>query len=162
MQFIQRLAAFSSLIVIAICNVTAQNPANRKTELDGSWSIVVVKLDGQEFSKEEMDTNLVRQIRFKDGVLTSFGKDGKIVSEGPFKIDPQQNPPTIDMLGKNLADPKKDFFVPGIYRIQGTSLTICTLGGPVDLKAPVPKLTRPKNFNGGPGSSSKIMIFRKD
>lgn len=100
-----------ALLVLSL--VLAADATKDATNIEGTWIVVSASKDGK-----ENDEIKGEKITFKGGKVTVSKK--KKNEEGTYKIDPSQNPKTIDVTGEG-----KDGTHRGIYKLDGDKLTLC-------------------------------------
>lgn len=146
--------AGAAVVLIACCASSGQD-CLRKTDksLDGKWNLKGVRYEGFDYTPEELKAVPAQQFIFKDGRLITQTADGKQVSDYPYKVDPGQIPPAIDLTFQDLTDPSGVSISPGIYSVNDDSLMICWL----IMREP----KRPRDFNGGWRSCAKIVFLKR-
>jgi uncharacterized protein (TIGR03067 family) len=128
-----RLWAYTDL------NQKAQaDPATDKERLQGTWTEVAVERDGK---REKKEKERAKQLVFNGDKLIIKEKGKEF--ECSFKLDPKQNPKTIDITVKDLHMVQQ-----GIYRLEGDTLTV-SFG----------KKERPSGFN---SASNAITILKHE
>ena len=116
----------------------------------GSWRPVFMENNGYQ-SSSEADLSGILWIRDADGRWTAR-RDGKAVVEWAVrKIDPTQNPRTIDI--EVAAGVYKGVVYLGIYELDGDTLRICF--------ALPDKPERPTDFSAAKGSVRALSEFRR-
>jgi uncharacterized protein (TIGR03067 family) len=105
--------ALAALIIAVNNGVTAQ-AKDDKALLQGMWKVTSAEEEGKA-NKELADA----QFTFKDDKLSLVLKSGE-KNDLPFKLDPAQNPKTIDL---QRADAKDQAL--GIYELEGDVLKLC-------------------------------------
>jgi uncharacterized protein (TIGR03067 family) len=94
------------------------------------------------------------------GITFTFAADGGLTVKegnrqkpdaGSYKLDPKKDPPEIDLIPPT---DKKEPLLPGIYKLDGDTLTLCfSRGGPGG--------ERPKNFESPEGSQVIVMTLKR-
>jgi uncharacterized protein (TIGR03067 family) len=129
--------------------VTAKDEAIKKErkEMAGTWQSVAYTLDGTKTPEEELKK--VTLLIDGDGVAT-LRSDGKTVLASTLQLDPTKTPKTLD-----VAYPEGDLkgkTAPGIYKIEGDTLTICRVA---------PGKDRPAEFSSPAGSGLTLMVYKR-
>lgn len=137
----------SSIAIITLVSwcIAGDNPP-KKSDADaiqGEWKITYFEEQGEVDPPQNYKTT---RWNFGDGKLT-INVDGKAVTEGKYQLDPTQKPPHIDA---KYSDEE----APGIYKLEGDTLTIC---------APAfrGKGERPKEFKAPKGSRLMLIKFER-
>jgi len=86
--------------------------------LEGSWEKVSRVADGEEVPRLPAEDPL--RLTLKQGKFTIEFKDGKVVEDGTFKIDPTVRPKLLDMSGRGGNE------MPGVYELTKDELKICS------------------------------------
>lgn len=118
-------------------------------ELDrhqGTWLATSFVRDGTGSPPEVVGS--IRRVVVGDHVV--WTRDGKSFAATTVELDPAQEPMTIDVIPD--GGPSRGERVPGIYKLEGDTLTIC-MGEP--------GRGRPKEFKAVKGSGSTLMTFRR-
>ncbi len=117
-------------------------------ELTGDWQALAYALDGKKAKAEDLqDIKLSFDVEGK----AEARRAGQVFVASTTKIDPMQNPPTIDITYTE-GDIKGKIAL-GIYKIEGDVLTICRAA---------PDKTRPSQFASNPGSGHTLMAYKRD
>ena len=117
-------------------------------KLQGSWSAVSIKYNGQEFGEK-----LKLKFVFKNDQVSIEGDD-EVKKEYPkvtLKIDPSTAPACLDIIV--LAGVQKDAAMEGIYELKGDELRICVK---------VFGKERPAEFASADGSSIALVVLKRD
>jgi uncharacterized protein (TIGR03067 family) len=86
--------------------------------LEGSWVKVSRVADSEEVPRLPGEDPL--RLMLKEGKFTIEFKDGKVVDDGKFKIDPTAKPKSLDMSGRGGNE------MPGVYELTKDELRICS------------------------------------
>lgn len=137
-----------ALLVLALplCTAAASVPRDEyeveRTDLEGTWRVIVVKIGEEESSvpKGEEDWCLVVK---QNRVTVTTIKDRWF-----YRIDPGRKPAHIDRLADGTPGAK--VVNRGIYRLSGNRLTICWGAGG----------SRPKDFVSRLGRSAVVELVR--
>ena len=117
-------------------------PPTAADNLQGTWTIVSSESDGRQNSESDLGRG-----GWKIGTSTiSTFKEGESGEELNYKLDPKQNPKSIDISKNN--EKEKGY---GIYVLEGDKLKVC-VSGPSDKE-------RPSKFEGGSGRA--LWIFQR-
>jgi uncharacterized protein (TIGR03067 family) len=119
-----------------------------RAKLVGRWEMTGMAING-------------KPLGFKDKIILTFSKDGKVLSEGgpkgrlegTYKIDPDKNPKQIDMTKE-----KED--TAGVYLLEGDTLKI---GLPIQVKKDTPDKPAPATnppTSKAPGTNDKLATPR--
>ena len=94
------------------------------------------------------------------GVTFTFTADGKFLvregkrekaDEGTYKVDPRKDPAEIDIMA---PEDKKQGTIPGIYKVEGDTLTLCIARGG-------PESERPTKFESPDGARVMLMTMKR-
>ncbi|MDW8224314.1 MAG: TIGR03067 domain-containing protein [Gemmatales bacterium] len=140
-------------MLVAFCLCLGQE-TERKTELEGKWEIVERSIEGSYYTEEEIKEMLVRWLVFRGNKLIALDKDGKVKNETTFKVDPKQEPATMDAVCQDLVAPTGMSVFQYIYKLRGDTLTVCWQVGSRAAK-------RPKDFNNVPGSNLEVLTLKR-
>lgn len=113
----------------------------------GTWRVVSFMLDGVETPKE-IANSIVRVV---EGDHVTWKREGKSFAGTTMILDAGTDPKSIDVIAD--GGPLKDQKVPGIYKLDGETLTICMAG---------PNQPRPKDFQAEKGTRLTLMIFKRE
>ncbi len=119
-----------------------------RQELTGTWQSVSYGLNGKVASAA--DLKKVKLVIDAAGLATAL-EDGKAFLAGNTKIDPMQEPMTMDVA--YTAGAIKGQTALAIYKIEGDLLTICRSA---------PGKPRPTTFSSTPGSGLTLMSYRRE
>jgi uncharacterized protein (TIGR03067 family) len=131
----------------------AQEGRDEKTELEGTWEIVALSLEGDPYDEEEIKALPTRRLVFKGKKLICLDGDGKVISVSRFTLNPKQKPRELDVECRDFGHPIGVSMCLGIYQLDGDTLTLSWYAGP--------GLERPKDFNGGEGSRQKVVTLKR-
>ena len=92
------------------------------------------------------------RLTFKDGRFQIHSKDGKLLYEGTYRVDPGSKPAAIDF--EHSEGTLKGKAWKGIYRLEGDTLTTCDNGPNLDKG-------RPSEFQAKAGSGYVLITFKK-
>jgi uncharacterized protein (TIGR03067 family) len=135
-------------IALAACLILiAADGEAKKTDdpIAGSYKLAFTEIDGRDVAKSRG-----AGFTFKDGKLTIKTLRGEETQT--YKLDPSQNPATIDLIPD--AGPVKGKTLKGVYVFQGDMLKICT-----NLK---PDGERPKGVVSKEGQGCRLIYLRKE
>jgi uncharacterized protein (TIGR03067 family) len=127
---------------------------NEKEKLVGTWNVVSVEANGQNFPAEA--TKDFQFIFTLDSATRKKG--GKAESGAGYKIDPSKSPKWLDMTGTTDGKARA---IPGLYKLDDDTLMLCFRA---DYKK-VGKLNevqkRPEKLDGGEGSDQVLMVLTR-
>lgn len=141
-----------ALLVLPVWLLLAGDSQEDATKIDlerfqGNWSLMSAESDGKKTSPEE-----AKKLKLTiQGKRFTLQKDGVVVSEGTFTLDPTKKPKGIDetiTAGRNKG---KVFLA--IYEIDDGQHKICF--------APSGK-ERPQTFSSLPGSGHLLQVWKRD
>jgi len=118
--------------------------------LAGSWRPISTENNG--YKSREGDLAGILWIRDADGKWTAWRGDKAVVEWAVKKIDPTQNPKTIDI--EVTAGAYKGVVYLGIYELDGDTLRICF--------ALPDKPERPTEFSAAKGSIRALSEFKRE
>jgi uncharacterized protein (TIGR03067 family) len=119
-----------------------------RLELSGTWQAESYALDGKKASAD--DLKKIKLVIDAHGKSEAF-RDGQVFIASTTKLDPTQNPMTIDVTFTEGDSKGKTAL--GIYRIEGDLLTICRSA---------PDQARPTMFASTPGSGHTLMTYKRE
>jgi RNA polymerase sigma factor (sigma-70 family) len=131
--------------VLAFAGATAVQAKSDKEVLQGTWKVVLVKINGNEKNDEEADRIKMGKFIFKGDKLIARG-------ECDFKIDPAKKPKEFDMIPREGPPQEKGQTFQGIYELKGDDLTmvVCNPGN-----------DRPKSFDDIPPNGVTVYLQLK-
>ena len=112
----------------------------------GDWTVSSWRQFGQDVDKDQLDT--ARWAVKGDKYTFEMGGN---TEEGTLKLDPAKKTPTIDLHITDGADKGKD--QPGIYKLDGDTLTIC-------FAKPGAK-DRPTDFTSTEGNEQILVVMKR-
>jgi len=114
------------LAVAATAFAGVSTAGGQKTDLDvlqGNWQVTSIK--DSDMKDPPDDFIKFFTVNFKKDVMTISAKGMPVVTF-KVKLDPSKKPKTIDCTHSDEKDPDKGKVEPGIYKIEGDVVTICT------------------------------------
>lgn len=140
------LAVLALSFLLAADQPAAKEARQELEKLQGTWRFVSLEIDGQALPEGALkDAKIVIKGDAFDS--SSFG----IVYTGTVKVDPTQNPKTIDLAFN--AGPEKGNTTLGIYELDGDTLRLCLA---------LNKKERPKEFSSKPGSGLALEKLKRE
>jgi uncharacterized protein (TIGR03067 family) len=103
-------------------------------KLQGEWTLVSLEENGRKIKDEEV-SRMKLTIRGDQWILSYQGGSEW---RDTIKIDPSQNPGTLDLTGP------AGFTSPGIYKLEGDTLTLCNTADRGDIDRPREFKTTPE------------------
>jgi uncharacterized protein (TIGR03067 family) len=125
------------------------NPDDVKKEIEqmqGTWSIVSVEIDGIRLDDDA--TGPIRRL-VKDDTI-SWKKDSQTLIAGSFKIDPSEDPKTIDFTVTEGGN--KGETILGIYESSEDEFKVCWAR---------PNGLRPTEFSSNSGNGYVLNVFKR-
>jgi uncharacterized protein (TIGR03067 family) len=116
-------------------------------KLQGTWTAMKAERDG----KPAKDV-LGHRLSMTGKRFQIRSKDGKLLYEGTFRVDPGAKPASFDFDHTEGALKGKAW--KGIYALEGDTLTTCDNG-------PDPDKGRPAAFEAKPGSGHILITFQR-
>jgi RNA polymerase sigma factor (sigma-70 family) len=138
---------------------TAEKPKDDKDLIRGVWRVTSVEMDGKESAEEARKLTPVRWV-FSADKLT-LRAEGAPDDATAYKLDPSKNPKQIDIVGKESVPPggvpsgEAPPSKPGIYILDGDSLTICLPNTPEPGRRPIEFKTRE-------GGGTVLLKFKRE
>src|SRR5262249_51217416 len=121
--------------------------------LRGTWQVVSFTTAGEKGSEEEARKY---KITFSDGSF-SVTKDGTVIQEGTYKVDPSGKPKAVDVAwtkGKGFESKS----ALGIYEVKEDELRIC-FGAPA-AERPA-EVSRPREFTSTAESKTHLSLYKR-
>jgi uncharacterized protein (TIGR03067 family) len=115
-------------------------------KLQGTWTATKAERDGK--AAEDV---VGHRLSFTGNRFQIRSKDGKLLDEGIFRVDPSTKPAAIDF--ENTEGALKGKVWKGIYALDGDTLTTCD-------NAPNPDKGRPAAFEAKAGSGHIAITFK--
>jgi uncharacterized protein (TIGR03067 family) len=84
--------------------------------LEGTWELASLITDGQRVPRRDTD---LYSLTLKDGKFAFKTRDGKVLDDGTFRIDPAAEPKAIDLKARGGME------VAGVYELKGDELKVC-------------------------------------
>ena len=139
---------FVALLALGLCHA-GDGPKNEFAELEGTWTIVKMEIEGKSLLEKNEKWKLV----IKDGKVTADGKNRSQEALQLAKIlDPGKKPKTVTL----PYEGKVTFY--GIYEVKGDELRVC--GDGVDTASEKnPEARRPKKFDSKEGL---LLVFKRE
>ena len=116
-------------------------------ELQGTWAATKAERDGK--AAEDV---VGHRLSFTGNRFQIRSKDGKLLYEGTFRVDPSTKPAAIDF--EHTQGALKGKAWKGIYALDGDTLTTCD-------NAPDPDKGRPAAFEAKSGSGHVLITFKR-
>ena len=136
--------ALGALLCCTIPVAAAEVGAER-AKLEGAWTAVSARRDGQDAAE------LVGHRLELTGERFRISAQGETLYAGTFAIDPAAEPPRIDFRHDTGQAAGRTW--QGIYWLEGRTLSICD-------NAADPAKPRPKELAAAPGSGHVLIVFR--
>lgn len=125
----------------------AQPAGEATTSLQGTWSATRAHRDGK-----RADDVVGHRLSFVGNRFQIRSRDGQLLYEGLFRVDPSTKPAAIDF--EHAEGTLKGNAWKGIYEVKGDTLTICD-------NAPNPDKGRPAAFEATPASGYILITFTR-
>jgi uncharacterized protein (TIGR03067 family) len=120
-------------------------PASDLGRLQGCWS-------ARAGARKEIRVILTVRGRQVDVAIT-MPQGIRIQAQGVVKLDETTSPRQVDWIDFTSADQQEFPLIPGIYKLDGDTLTVCNGGM---------NGARPKEFKPGDGVLSEVAIFQRE
>jgi uncharacterized protein (TIGR03067 family) len=128
--------------------VLAGNLAKDQKGLEGTWEVVELVDNGKSVPKDELK---IAKIVFKADKMTLHWPN-KRPRDFTCALDAKKKPKAIDLTA--LRGAHKGKVNPGIYQLEGDTLTLCLPSFPGEKG-------RPAKFKSAPGSELSLMILKR-
>jgi uncharacterized protein (TIGR03067 family) len=125
----------------------ADTAEEAQKKLQGAWSATAAERDGQ-----AADYVVGHRLTFTADRFQIHDKDGKLVYEGTFRLDPTAKPAAIDF--EQTGGDLKGKVWKGIFKVEGDTLTTCDNAPDVDKG-------RPTEFQAKSGSKYVLITFKR-
>jgi uncharacterized protein (TIGR03067 family) len=135
------------LLLAGAAFVFADTAEEAQKKLHGTWEAAKAERDGK--PAEDVVGN---RLTFKDGRFQIHSKDGKLLYEGTFRVDPGSKPAAFDF--EHSEGTLKGKVWKGIYMLEGDTLTTCD-------NAPNLDKARPSEFQAKADSGYILITFKK-
>jgi uncharacterized protein (TIGR03067 family) len=132
------------ILATASCLIFACSGRKGKSELEGTWSAVSADKDSKLTKGPTKDQFAHAKFTFTGDKFIMEAEDRK--AEGTLKVDANRSPKEIDLIGMQTMR--------GIYKLDGSELTLCLSGGP--------EATRPATFATKPGSRAILIVLKRE
>lgn len=141
-----------ALLVLSVGLLLAADPKDDDAKKDlerfqGKWTLISAQRDGKKTPDEEAK-KITLTIQGSKFVLY---KDGEVVSEGTFTLDPIKKPKQIDETATTGPSKAKTFLA--IYEIDQEHHKICFAA---------PGKERPTEFSSEPGSGHLLQVWKRE
>jgi uncharacterized protein (TIGR03067 family) len=125
----------------------ADTAEEAQKKLQGTWEAAKAERDGK-----PADDLVGHRLTFKDSRFQIHSKDGKLLYEGTYRVDPNTKPAAFDF--EHSEGTLKGKTWKGIYMLEGDTLTTCD-------NAPNLDKARPAEFQAKAGSGYVLITFKK-
>jgi uncharacterized protein (TIGR03067 family) len=134
-------------ILLAMCLIGSDARADKEPKnLQGEWATATFEANGESVPTKKAGWKVIVQ-----GPKVSV-KFGMISFTGSLAVDSSSNPKKLDLTGTNWEGSTGAWDVIGIYKLEGSRLTVCyRLGSAI----------RPSEFRTQPGSDLMIQVFER-
>ena len=109
-------------------------------------------LDGPRGARKEIRVILTIRGRQVD-VAISTPQGIRVQAQGEVKLDETTSPRQVDWINFTSADQQEFPQIPGIYKLDGDTFTVCNGGM---------NGSRPKEFKPGDGVLSEVVVFQRE
>lgn len=137
-----------ALSVVLLLAADPKDDANKDLErFQGKWTLISAQRDGKKTPDEEAK-KITLTIQGSKFVLY---KNGEVISEGTFTLDPTKKPKQIDETA--TVGPSKGKTFLAIYEIDHEHHKICFAA---------PGKERPTEFSSEPGSGNVLQVWKRE
>ncbi len=132
---------------------TEEKQADDQSKLQGTWKLVLLKVDGETAPQEKTDK--ARVVIDGDQLTMRSFLDGEDMAV-TYQLDASTSPRQLDLLTRNEGKVllRGAYVGKGIYKFEGEELTICFRMPPVN--------SRPGTFDSSPKSNVALWVLRKE
>ena len=109
-------------------------------------------MDGPRGARKEIRVILTIQGRQVD-VAHQHAQGIRLQAQGEVKLDETTSPRKVDWIKFTSADQQEFPQIPGIYKLDGDTFTVCTGGM---------NGSRPREFKPGDGVFSEVVVFQRE
>lgn len=145
---LERPTAFATQIESKFPMVLTYQRSNVSDQgkLEGTWTVATHEIEG-----DRSDTHGYKGSKVTiAGDLMTIDKPGKGTQEATIRVDPASSPKSLDLTP--LREKKPGATLPGIYRLEGDTLTLCL--------PTIPGRVRPTAFTSTPGHRQVMVLER--
>jgi uncharacterized protein (TIGR03067 family) len=135
---------FLIVVAVGLLVFACSGKKQGATEIDGTWTAVSAEKDTKLKKGPTKDQFGHAKFTFTGDKFVMEAEDRK--AEGTLKVDPSRSPKEIDLVGNQAMK--------GIYKLDGSELTLCLSGGP--------NAARPTAFSAKPGSFAILIVLKRE